>query len=65
MKKFGKALLAVLLGNIVYFAIMPKLPLPARHVPFRMDLGLLVDSCLCVLAYLVVNRLWPGSRKCL
>jgi putative flippase GtrA len=58
VKRYGKALLAVLLGNIIYFAILPKLPLAARHVPFRIDLGLLVDSCICIVAFLVVNRLW-------
>ena len=58
MRAWAKALLAVLLGNLVYFTLMPKLPRSARHVPFRLDLGLLVDCCLCTVAFLLVNLAW-------
>jgi len=50
--------LAVLLGNLAYFAIMPKLPASARHVPFRLDLGLLLDCCLCTVAFVLVSLAW-------
>jgi hypothetical protein len=56
--KWAKALLAVLLGNLAYFAVMPKLPLPLRHVPFRLDLGLLLDCCFCTVVFLLVSRVW-------
>ena len=48
---FVQSLAAVLAGNAAYFLLMPFLPLPARHVPFRADLGLAVDGCFCLVAY--------------
>jgi hypothetical protein len=48
---FVQSLAAVLAGNAAYFLLMPFLPLPARHVPFRPDLGLAVDGCFCLVAY--------------
>jgi len=58
LRVWAKALLAVLLGNLAYFSVMPKLPASARHVPFRLDLGLLVDCCLCTGAFVLVNLAW-------
>jgi hypothetical protein len=43
-------LLAVLLGNLVYFLLMPHLPERARHVPTHPDLGLFVDFAICLMA---------------
>jgi hypothetical protein len=48
---FVQSLAAVLAGNAAYFLLMPFLPLSARHVPFRADLGLAVDGCCCLVAY--------------
>ena len=59
MQGWARALLAVLVGNVVYFAIMPKLPASVQHVPFRLDLGLLLDGCLCTLAFVLVSLAWP------
>ena len=58
MGRWARALQAVLLGNLVYFTLMPKLPVSARHVPFRLDLGLLVDCCLCTVAFVLVSLAW-------
>jgi len=58
MRAWAKALLAVLLGNLAYFAVMPKLPASARHVPFRLDLGLLLDCCVCTAAFVLVSLVW-------
>ena len=58
MGRWAKALLAVLLGNLVYFTLMPKLPVPARHVPFRLDLGLVVDCSVCTVVFLLVSLVW-------
>jgi hypothetical protein len=55
VKNFLHALVAVLAGNAAYFLLMPKLPLPVRHVPFRIDLGLAVDACFCLVALGVVK----------
>ena len=48
MANFLHALVAVLAGNAAYFLIMPHLPASAQHVPQRMDLGLIVDFCICL-----------------
>jgi len=58
MHKWARALVAVLAGNLVYFAAMPRLPASAQHVPFRLDLGLLLDCCLCTVAYALVSLAW-------
>ena len=49
--KWLKYLVAILLGNGLYFALNPYLPPPAQHHPFKLDLGTLVDFWLCVLIY--------------
>lgn len=57
---FLQALLAVLLGNIVYFLLAPSLPLIARHRPMRIDLGMAVDFWFCLVAYGLIRtaRRW-------
>ena len=57
---FLQALLAILLGNVVYFALAPSLPPVARHRPFRFDLGTLVDFWFCLVAYGLIrtSRRW-------
>ena len=44
-------LAAVLAGNAVYFLVEKHLPLPARHVSFKTDLGTLVDFCFCLVIF--------------
>jgi hypothetical protein len=48
---FLQALLAILLGNLVYFLLAPSLPPVARHRPFQFDVGMILDFCLCLVAY--------------
>ncbi len=45
-----QTLFAVVLGNAAYFFLAPFLPL-ARHRPFHLDLGLIVDFWFCLVAY--------------
>lgn len=52
---FGHALVAVLAGNAAYFVLMPHLPEWARHVPFKVDGGAMVDFLGCLLVFLVVK----------
>jgi hypothetical protein len=59
---FVQALVAVLAGNAAYFLLMPYLPLIARHVPFRTDLGLAVDAGFCLVALGVV-KLVSGRKQ--
>ena len=49
-RNFVESLLAVLLGNFVYFLLMPYLPERARHVPTHPDVGLMVDFWICLVA---------------
>ena len=55
-----QALLAIVLGNVVYFILAPSLPPLARHRPFQMDLGLVVDFWFCLVAYGLIRtaRRW-------
>lgn len=60
LMNFLQALFAIILGNIVYFLLMPSLPLVARHRPSRIDLGMLIDFWFCVVAYGIIRtaRRW-------
>ena len=55
-----QALLAVVLGNVVYFVLAPSLPPMARHHPFHLDLGMMVDFWFCLVAYGLIRtaRKW-------
>lgn len=57
---FLQALLAIILGNVVYFALLPSLPLIARHRPFRVDLGMVIDFWFCLVIYGLIRtaRRW-------
>lgn len=65
---FVQALIAVLGGNALYFLLMPYLPAQARHVPQRIDLGMLVDFWFCLVIFgsiktVAGRRAKPDSRK--
>jgi hypothetical protein len=47
----GESFLAVLLGNIIYFAAAPYLPAAFQHQLFRPDLGLLLDFLVCAAVF--------------
>jgi hypothetical protein len=55
-----QALLAVVLGNVVYFLLAPSLPPAARHRPLQLDLGMAVDFWFCLVAYGLIRtaRKW-------
>lgn len=57
---FVEALLAIILGNVVYFLLLPSLPAAARHHRFHTDLGTLVDFWFCVVAFGLIRtaRKW-------
>ena len=50
-KRWLRYLLAILLGNGLYFSLLPHLPPKARHQPFQLDIGLIVDFWLCLAVY--------------
>ena len=54
----GKMLLAILLGNLLYFLIVSALPSNLQHNTFQTDAGLLVDFVLCIVMYQVVRKVF-------
>ena len=59
---FVHALAAVLAGNAIYFLLARYLPLAARHDPFRIDLGMVLDFSICLLAFGLIKSL-AGRRR--
>ena len=55
-----QALVAIVLGNVAYFLLLPSLPSAARHHPFHLDLGMVVDFWFCLVAYGLIRtaRRW-------
>jgi hypothetical protein len=49
--KWLEYLVAILAGNAIYFALYPRLPLPAQHHPFDLDLGTLIDFWFCLMVF--------------
>ena len=62
LTNFIQALAAVLAGNAAYFLLVRYLPPQVRHEPFRMDLGLVVDFWLCLVAFGVIKSLGGWRR---
>ena len=63
-----KSLAAVLLGNALYFYLLPSLPPPAQHKPMQLDLGVLVDFWFCLVMYGLIEggmqlSRWWRNRK--
>ena len=59
---FIHALVAVLAGNAAYFLLVRYLPPVARHVPFRVDLGLVVDFWFCLVVFGIIKTV-AGRRR--
>ena len=57
---FLQMLLAIILGNIVYFLLLPSLPPIAHHRTLHLDLGMAVDFWFCLVAYGLIRtaRKW-------
>jgi len=57
---FLQALLAIILGNVMYFALLPTLPLVAWHRAFRVDLCMVLDFWMCLVIYGLIRtvRKW-------
>ena len=49
--KWIKFLVAILLGNALYFALSPHLPPAAQHSSWNVDLGTVIDFWFCLLVY--------------
>ena len=58
----ARFLLAVLLGNAIYFRFLyPYLPEWAQHTPFRADPGILLDFLICVAIFILSGGIWKKS----
>ena len=57
---FLQALLAIIVGNVAYFLVAPHLPPAARHHPFHVDLGSVVDFWFCLVAYGLIRTVRRG-----
>ena len=49
--KWLRYLLAIVLGNGLYFSLAPYFPLLAQHEPYQVDLGLVIDFWFCLGVY--------------
>jgi hypothetical protein len=54
---FFEALVAVLVGNFIYFFVMPHLPAVAQHRLFHQDWGVVVDFAICLVLFWIVKRM--------
>jgi hypothetical protein len=64
-RNFFISLAAVVVGNAIYFLIMPHLPPAAQHRSLRLlpDLGLLIDFWICLVLYGLIALLFPPQRR--
>jgi hypothetical protein len=62
---FLQALLAVLVGNAVYFLLKKHLPAAAQHIRYKTDLGTLVDFWFCLAVFGVIKTVvgWRERSK--
>ena len=64
LRRLLKQFVAVVAGNLIYFFVMmPHLPPLGRHVPYRIDLGLLVDLWVCLALYGIVEFVDRKRRR--
>ena len=59
----GETFLAVVLGNIIYFAAAPLLPAALQHELFRPDLGLLLDFLVCAAVFYAIRLVRTSALK--
>ena len=62
-KRWIKYLIAIVVGNVVYFLLAPHLPPAAQHRPYRADIGLFVDLWFCVAVYGLIELLVFLARR--
>ena len=55
---FWRSLIAVLAGNLIYYATYRYLPPGARHRLYQIDWGLAVDFWMCLVCYGFVRMIW-------
>jgi hypothetical protein len=75
LSNFQRSLAAVVVGNLIYFALFPLLPqvLHHRFTDFtagklrismgRFDWGMLIDFLICAVLYVLLGHLWPEKKQ--
>jgi hypothetical protein len=59
---FVQSFIAVVVGNVVYFLLMPYLPAAARHTQ-KYDLGVVVDFWICLVVFGLIKSLTHWGRR--
>ena len=59
---FRRSLLAVLLGNLLYFYLLPHLPDVLRH-HYGIDTGLFIDFLICTALYIGFGLILRMQRR--
>jgi len=54
-RQFGQSLIAVLVGNLIYFSVERYLPQSVQHQIFQIDWGLAADFWICLVCYVLVR----------
>lgn len=54
---FWRSLIAVVVGNAIYYALWRFLPLKGRHQLYQIDWGLAVDFWICLACYGIVRMI--------
>jgi cytosine/uracil/thiamine/allantoin permease len=60
---FVHALVAVLAGNAAYFLLEKYMPARARHVPLKIDLGMVVDFWFCLVVFGIIKTVAGWRRE--
>lgn len=55
IRNWMRMLLAILVGNLTYFLLLPVLPGYLKHHIFTFDPGVVLDLMLCVTAYILIR----------
>jgi len=53
--RLWRYLIAIVVGNAIYFGIEHLLPPRAQHQPYHVDWGLAVDFWICLVCYGIVR----------
>jgi len=60
---FFHALVAVLVGNGIYFLLEKYLPAHAHHSPFKIDVGMVVDFWFCLVVFGIIKTVAARKRR--